>query len=727
MAWKRKAPGPEADAGEHERFYGCVIEMQGDKMWVSCEGLPPEHANKPPKILGHKSRPPPGLKLGSWITFDLLDEWPGENWGSLLCVNIEHAEPPEGMDEEVEEEEQPSFVRPQPKCKPAARSSLAAAAAKLKAAISSPAQQAQATPLAQTWKKAKVKEAAHPQPAFRSSLATGAAKLKAFVNSSAPKFISAATPVSQKQKVATAASGVVGILKSSAVAQFRQARQQGLTFSAGWKDKGSNGASALSPRDDVAFHSHIENLEPIQKMFLQTPEILDEETMTDIMQKRDAMEVSVEVPEGVPDVFPPLDAFENLEGILPEYTFKALAGMGIETPMPIQAQSLPLALAGLDIVGIAKTGSGKTLAYLLPALPHIEAQSPLPKQRRGPIALILAPTRELAVQISDQAKKVVNVSRSSSNHPGGLGAAVLYGGGGGSKGWQVAEIQKGGHFVAATPGRLIDCMDGGDVSLSRVTYLVLDEADRMLECGFEDQVGRIAQTVRNDRQTLFFSATWPTEVQELATKMCCSETPPVRVYVGQRTDGGGPTSRGDIAQEVVVFDQATWEERDQAKQELLYAHLREVMAVDEHKTLVFVSRKDLADELSKRLWNEGFKTNVMHGGKAQDTRLAVLEEFRCGETKLLVTTDVMGRGLDIPGISHVVVFDMGDIEDYIHRIGRTARGPYGIGHALTFFEYDKKWPDLPRQLADVLEQSGQEVPEELVAMANGGRHWEGWR
>ncbi|CAE7332910.1 DED1 [Symbiodinium natans] len=133
-----------------------------------------------------------------------------------------------------------------------------------------------------------------------------------------------------------------------------------------------------------------------------------------------------------------------------------------------------------------------------------------------------------------------------------------------------------------------------------------------------------------------------------------------------------------------------------------------IVASDEHKILVFVSRKNLADTLAKRLQSEGFKANVMHGGKSQESRLNTLEDFRNGKVKLLVTTDVMGRGLDIPGISHVVIFDMGDIEDYVHRIGRTARGPYGKGHALTFFEYDKKWPNLPRQLLEVLETSGQE-------------------
>jgi superfamily II DNA/RNA helicase len=239
----------------------------------------------------------------------------------------------------------------------------------------------------------------------------------------------------------------------------------------------------------------------------------------------------------------------------------------------------------------------------------------------------------------------------------------------------------------------------------------------MLEEGFGDQVGQINKNVRADRQCLFFSATWPPQVSALAAHMCSKGAKPVRVTVGQ-SEGDGPRTRDDIVQEVVVFDEDTWDERDRAKQELLYAHLKEVLKSKNHKALVFVSRKTLADELTNRLWGEGFQCHSMHGGRSQDTRLNILDEFKNGELKLLVTTDVFARGIDIPDISHVVIFDMGDIEDYVHRIGRTARGPYGKGHALTFYEYDRKWPHLPMQLLEVLQASGQEVPEDLFRIAN---------
>ncbi|CAK9115008.1 unnamed protein product [Durusdinium trenchii] len=667
---------PQEAVLEGERFHGYIHHVIGDKMFVTCDGVPPEFESRPPKIT-KKSQAPPGLVVGSWISFDLVDEWPGENWGSPLAVNIEAEDTPEGFTLPVKAVKAPNGAGP--------RSSMAAAAEKLRAAA------------------ARQRTAAPP------ANARSAANLP-------KKTLPGRKPVSE------ATEG--GLAKSGAVAAFRQAKEEGRSFESGWKTSSAPAKTLSSawrtPKAPRTMKAKTAELPPFQRKFLEEPEELDEEYVQGMQEQRLALDVSVEIPAQLQDVFPPIDSFEDLQGMLPDYAFKGLSNMGIEVPTPIQAQALPLVLSGSDVVGVAKTGSGKTLAYVLPAIAHVEVQEPKPKGDATPIVLILAPTRELAVQISDMVKAVTYFSKNGSAHPGGLTPAVLYGGGQGSKGWQVAECRNGGHFVAATPGRLLDVIDSGEVSLERVTFFVLDEADRMLECGFEEQVGRIGQTVRPDRHTLFFSATWPSQVQKMAQRMCSSEIPPVRIMAGQRTDGEGPTSREDILQEVVVFEQPTWEERDSAKQELLYAHLREVLSDASHKMLVFVSRKNLADTLAKRLKSEGFSANVMHGGKSQDSRLATLEEFRNGDTKLLVTTDVMGRGLDIPGISHVVIYDMGDIEDYVHRIGRTARGPYGRGHALTFYEHNRKLPDLPRKLMDVLEQSGQEVPPELAAMVEGG-------
>ncbi|CAE7870148.1 RH20, partial [Symbiodinium microadriaticum] len=326
-----------------------------------------------------------------------------------------------------------------------------------------------------------------------------------------------------------------GLSKSSAVAAFREAKNAGRAFSSGWstpKKQATQVSNWKRPRKQEVVPA---DLAPFEKAFLAAPESLTEEERQSMMESRETLEITVEMPDELADVFPPISCFDDLRGILPDYAFEGIAEMGIETPMPIQAQALPLALAGLDVVGVAKTGSGKTLAYLLPALTHIEVQEPLQHGVAAPIALILAPTRELAVQIADMSRAVVG-STTGSAHPNGLSAGVLYGGGHGSKGWQVADIRNGAHIVAATPGRLLDVMDSGEVSLERVTYFVLDEADRMLECGFEDQVGRIGKTVRQDRQTLFFSATWPTTVQQMAQVMCSSDLPPVCVMAGQRGD-----------------------------------------------------------------------------------------------------------------------------------------------------------------------------------------------
>lgn len=469
----------------------------------------------------------------------------------------------------------------------------------------------------------------------------------------------------------------------------------------------------------------VPDAEPFQRTFLTPNDALDEDERAEMMSKRDELDIFVEDSgeASVSTDFPPVADFEDLAGVVPEFLLASLHAAGIEAPMPVQAQTLPLVLAGFDMVGIARTGSGKTLSYLIPAIVQIEAQDPVPKGSATPIALILAPTRELAVQIAEEGQKVLEISRDG-NHPDGIRSVALFGGGRENRNQQVHELKEGCHIVAATPGRLVDLVETGCCSLNRVTYFVLDEADRMLEEGFGDQVGSIASHIRRDRQTLFFSATWPPSVQALASNMCHDKTKVVRVTVGQSVDGGNSV-REAIDQDIVVFDEQNWEERDKAKMAFLHQHLEEVLSVPEHKILVFVSQRTHADALCEKLSREGHSADAMHGGKSQDSRLSTLDKFRRGELKTVVTTDVMGRGIDIPDISHVVIYDMGEIEDYVHRIGRTARGPYGKGHALTLFEYFPKWPDIAAQLADVLERAGKDVPLDLQRIvdevANGTR------
>ncbi|CAJ1431021.1 unnamed protein product, partial [Effrenium voratum] len=291
---------------------------------------------------------------------------------------------------------------------------------------------------------------------------------------------------------------------------------------------------------------------------------------------------------------------------------------------------------------------------------------------------------------------------------------------GGKKFQQLKDLQYGSEIVAATPGRLIDFLTQRSVSLERVTYLVLDEADRMLEQGFADDVAKISNQVRPDRQVLFFSATWSAEVQKLAGGLCHPSSRPVRICVGQEQGSinAARHAREGIVQQVVDFPE-DYEKQQAEKRKLLDGHLQDVLwASQENKVLVFVSQKQYADELANKLWEGGFKAAAMHGGKNQESRLWTLDQFRKGEFRLLVATDVIGRGIDIPSVSHVVVFDMGTIDDYVHRIGRTARGLDGKGHALVFFEYWHKEPGIAADLVQLLDASGQIVPEDLKRIAS---------
>jgi len=256
---------------------------------------------------------------------------------------------------------------------------------------------------------------------------------------------------------------------------------------------------------------------------------------------------------------------------------------------------------------------------------------------------------------------------------------------------------------------------------------VLDEADRMLDMGFHGDVTSISAQVRPDRQVLFFSATWNACVQNLSKNLCQKGSCPVRISQGQDHHDSMLSesaclhkAREGITQQVVVIDHGgNWETQAQEKRKLLEEHLRQVLSEsEEHKVLVFVNQKLLADSLAAQLQKDGFKADVMHGGKTQDYRLWSLDQFRKGYLRLLVCTDVLGRGIDIPSVSHVVVHEMGSIEDYVHRIGRTARGRYGKGHALVFFEFWNREPEIASQLIDVLRSSGQEVPGDLQRIAS---------
>jgi ATP-dependent RNA helicase DDX5/DBP2 len=425
----------------------------------------------------------------------------------------------------------------------------------------------------------------------------------------------------------------------------------------------------------------------------------------------------------------PVSAFAELGGVLPEYVSSTLAKNGIVAPFPIQQHTLPFTLRGFDLIGIAKTGSGKTLAFLLPAIAHCEMQPPNSNPwKPAPSALVMCPVRELAAQIADEANKILGSSKSD-NHPKGIGCVAAYGGGGRLRTDQLNECKKGFcQILVGTPGRMRDFVQSGDVNFSNVVFFVLDEADRMLDGGFEDEMNEVANVVQPHRQTLFFSATWPIAVRKLAKNMC--RAPPMRVSVGQVGDAGGagPTARTDIVQELIVFDggpRRPWSDEvcnqiTKDKTDRMNAHIRTCLGDPANKVLVFVNTKTMASDLAWELKQEGHAAEAMSGDLSQSHRANVVRMFKDGEVKLVVTTDVMARGLDIPNITHVLVYDCyGGIDDFVHRIGRTARGMSGaIGHALIFYEFDPKYSSMPSDIIGVLNSGGQPIPPLLQQIAD---------
>jgi ATP-dependent RNA helicase DDX5/DBP2 len=384
----------------------------------------------------------------------------------------------------------------------------------------------------------------------------------------------------------------------------------------------------------------------------------------------------------------PVTSFDYMQ--FPECISQTLEGLGFKTPTGIQMQGVPVAFSGMDVVGLAETGSGKTLAFLLPAIVHIQAQPKL-QRNDGPIALVLAPTRELACQILAEANKFTRNS--------GVRTACCYGGV--PKGQQARDLKYGAEIVIATPGRLIDFMEYGTTNLKRVTYLVLDEADRMLDMGFEPQVRKIVAEIRSDRQTLLWSATWPKEVASLARDLCREE--PVQITVGS----AGKKANDRITQHVIVCDDS--EKADRLKT------LLETIVDGTSKIIIFTDTKRGADHLQRGLRNQGVSALAIHGDKTQQERDWTLDQFKKGRCLVLIATDVASRGLDVKDVMYVINYDFPkQIEDYIHRIGRTGRGG-SSGDAYTLFSRDGN-ARMAKDLIKVLRDCNQKVEADLEAL-----------
>uniref|UniRef100_H2TFC2 RNA helicase n=1 Tax=Takifugu rubripes TaxID=31033 RepID=H2TFC2_TAKRU len=378
----------------------------------------------------------------------------------------------------------------------------------------------------------------------------------------------------------------------------------------------------------------------------------------------------------------------------PQYVMDVLLEQNFKEPTPIQAQGFPLALSGRDMVGIAQTGSGKTLSYLLPAIVHINHQ-PYLERGDGPICLVLAPTRELAQQVQQVAYDYGKSSR--------IKSTCVYGGA--PKGPQIRDLERGVEICIATPGRLIDFLEAGKTNLRRCTYLVLDEADRMLDMGFEPQIRKIVDQIRPDRQTLMWSATWPKEVRQLAEDF-------LKDYVQINVGALELSANHNILQ---IVDVCLENEKDNKLIQLM----EEIMAEKENKTIIFVETKKRCDDITRRMRRDGWPAMCIHGDKSQPERDWVLAEFRSGKAPILIATDVASRGLDVEDVKFVINYDYpNSSEDYIHRIGRTARST-NKGTAYTFFTPGNVRQ--ARELIRVLEEARQAINPKLLQLADNGR------
>ncbi|KAJ3699751.1 hypothetical protein LUZ61_003456 [Rhynchospora tenuis] len=429
-------------------------------------------------------------------------------------------------------------------------------------------------------------------------------------------------------------------------------------------------------------HSTID-YEPFSKDFYEEKPSISGMSEQDVSDYRRTLAIRV---SGI-DVPKPIKLFQDCGFEAP--LMSAIAKQGYEKPTPIQCQALPIVLSGRDIIGIAKTGSGKTAAFVLPMIVHIMDQPELGKEE-GPIGVICAPTRELAHQIYLEAKKF--------SKPYNIKVSAVYGGA--SKHEQFKELKAGCEIVVATPGRLIDLLKMKALRMVRATYLVLDEADRMFDLGFEPQVRSIVGQIRPDRQTLLFSATMPYKVERLAREIL---TDPIRVTVGEVG-----MANEDIKQLVHVIPS------DAEKMPWLLENLPQL--IDEGDVLVFASKKATVDEIETQLDQKGFRVAALHGDKDQVSRTETLKKFKTGTYHVLVATDVAARGLDIKSIKSVVNFDIArDMDTHVHRVGRTGRAGDKDGTAYTLIT--QKEARFAGELVNSLIAAGQDVSVELMNLA----------
>ncbi|GFZ20788.1 P-loop containing nucleoside triphosphate hydrolases superfamily protein [Actinidia rufa] len=400
------------------------------------------------------------------------------------------------------------------------------------------------------------------------------------------------------------------------------------------------------------------------------------------------------------NVPPPVNTFAEID--LGEALNDNIRRCKYVKPTPVQRHSIPISLAGRDLMACAQTGSGKTAAFCFPIISGIMKDQFVQRRPRGrvvfPLALILSPTRELSIQIHEEARKFA--------YQTGVKVVVAYGGAPINQ--QLRDLERGVDILVATPGRLVDLLERARVSLEMIKYLALDEADRMLDMGFEPQIRKIVEQMDMPppgvRQTMLFSATFPKEIQRLASDFLSKYIFLAVGRVGSSTDL--------IVQRVEFVHES---DKRSHLMDLLHAQKANGVHGKQSLTLVFVETKKGADALEHWLYINGFPATTIHGDRTQQEREHALRSFKSGNTPILVATDVAARGLDIPHVAHVVNFDLpNDIDDYVHRIGRTGRaGKTGL--ATAFFNENNA--SLARSLAELMQESNQEVPAWLSRYA----------
>ncbi|XP_076659541.1 putative ATP-dependent RNA helicase DDX43 [Halictus rubicundus] len=521
------------------------------------------------------------------------------------------------------------------------------------------------------------------------------------VDSSSGNYAADVTIIGSKEAQEQAKQLIEELLNDSSYAMSKPAEQQRQQNNAPQIDFSNFDWSQASQKCDEFQQEKWSTLAPIVKNFYKEhPDVakMTKEHVAHIRKTNNNIEVRYMFDEKedhteelhVPN---PIETFEQAFEIYPDI-LEEIRKQGFTKPSPIQCQAWPVLLSGKDLIGIAQTGTGKTLAFLLPALIHIEGQETPRSQRNGPNVLVMAPTRELALQIEKEVNKY-------SYH--GIKAVCVYGGG--SRKEQVNLVLQGVEIVIATPGRLNDLVEANVLNVTSVTYLVLDEADRMLDMGFEPQIRKTLLDIRPDRQTVMTSATWPQGVRRLAQSYMKN---PIQIFVGSLDLATVHT----VIQKIDIID-------EEDKTNMMYQFFRGMGPKD--KVIVFFGKKSRVDDIASELALQGVNCQSIHGGREQVDREQALEDLKTGEVQILLATDVASRGIDIEDVTHVLNYDFPrDIEEYVHRVGRTGRAGR-TGESITFMTR-RDW-GLARELINILEEANQEVPEELYRMAERHNAW----